>query len=148
MRSSIWRAVGPARAAHGRRDATRRWPALAASACCAALLTAGCAGPADSIASAVYDAKLPYVDRVEVSPKNPLQGKDYEDVFVYLAEDATDDQVAHLWCDVVLPARPDRLGQGRVRLEAGFTQHPDGSVSGGRDVDVPSCPAVPSASRG
>jgi hypothetical protein len=124
-------------------------PALAAAACCAALLATGCSGPADSIAAAVYDAKLPYVHLVDVSPKNPFEGKDYEDVYIYLSADVTDEQVAHLWCDVVLPAGPDRLSPGSVHLWRGEHTAMNGAVSGVDRLDIPTCQASsPHASPG
>jgi hypothetical protein len=115
-----------------------------------ALAIAGCSpGPGESIAAAVRAANLPFVDRVLVSPKNPLEGKDQEDVYVYLTDSATDDEVRQVWCNVMLPAGPDRLSPGGVILEKGFTFHPEGSVSGGQRVAVPACPAgTPSASLG
>jgi hypothetical protein len=56
MRWAIGRMDMATGAAHAGRGATRRMPAVVAAALCAALLAAGCAGPADSIAAAVRDA--------------------------------------------------------------------------------------------
>ena len=113
-----------------------------------AVVAVGCqAGPGESIAAAVEAAHLPYVDRVEVSPKNPFQGKDHEDVFVYLAASATDDEVRHVWCDVILPAGPDSLGGGRVVMYLGTVTYSNGVQSGGERLDIPTCPGgTPSGS--
>jgi len=124
-------------------------PGLAGAALAVALAVAGCAGPADSIAAAVRAAHLPFVDRVLVSPKNPFEGKDQEDLHVYLTDGVTDDEVRHLWCDVILPAGPDRLSPGGVHLSKGARPGPGGGEIGTTAVDVPACPAgTPSASPG
>ena len=105
-----------------------------------ALAVAGCGpGPGESIAAAVRAAQLPYVDRVEVSLKNPFEGKDYEDVTVYLTDSATDDEVRQVWCEAILPARPDSLGQGQVRMYRGTVTYPNGAQSGRERLDIPAC---------
>jgi len=125
-------------------------PCLAGAALAIALAIAGCGpGPGESIAAAVRAADLPFVDRVEVSPKNPFEGKDFEDVDVYLSDSATSNDVRQVWCEVILPAGPDGLGQGQVRMYRGTVTHPNGAQSGRERLDIPACPAgTPSASPG
>ena len=104
-----------------------------------AALLAGCAGPGQDIANRIRDANLPYVERVIVSPVNPLQGKNHDDVGVFLAKDVTDGQVRDMWCTVVMPADPSRLSPGAVTLEKGAEFPANGGIIGGTYVDPPPC---------
>jgi hypothetical protein len=119
--------------------------------CALGVLTAGCLpGPGQGLADHVRAADLPYVDEVQVSPKNPWGGKDYDDVFVYLLADVTDAQVIELYCNVVTPAGAAQLRPGEFSMYKGVTWSPDKSaaptygsargISGGTKVDLPACP--------
>ncbi len=114
----------------------------------AASLVAGCvAGHGNEIADQIRAAHSPIVEEVVLSPINPFEGKDYDDVTVYLVAGTTDAQVQALWCDVVVPARPERLGKGELWFDIGVTRWPEPgglyAISGGRLVwarDLPGCP--------
>jgi hypothetical protein len=115
-----------------------------AAVTCAAALVAGCAsGHGAEIADHVRAANSPIVEAVTVSPINPWGGKHSDDIYVYLSAKVTDAEVQALWCDVVVPARPERLGNGRVVFAIGVTRLASGSLSGGRYVfaeELPACP--------
>jgi hypothetical protein len=125
-------------------------PGSAGAALAVALAVAGCGvGPGESIAAAVRAADLPFVNHVEVSPQNPFQGRYHENVTVYLTGSATSDEVRQVWCEVILPAGPDSLGQGQVRMYRGTIYYANGAQLGAEQLDIPACPGVPpSASPG
>lgn len=119
--------------------------------CVLGLVAAGCLpGPGQGLADKIRGAALPFIDDVQVSPKNPWGGKDYDDVTVYLLAGATDTQVIELYCTVVTPAGADQLKPGQFSMYKGVTWWPDKSaaptygsargVSGGIKVDIPPCP--------
>ena len=124
---------------------------IAGATCVLGLFTAGCLpGPGTGLADQVRAANLSYVDEVQVSPKNPWGGKDYDDVVVYLLAGVTDAQVVELYCNVVTPAGAAQLRPGEFSMYKGVTWWPDKSaaptygsargISGGTKVDLPACP--------
>jgi hypothetical protein len=108
-----------------------------------AAVAAGCLpGPGQDIADRIRAADSPIVKEVVLSPANPLVGKDYEEVILYLVDDVTDQAAFDLWCTVVVPAGVERLGpRGQVYMEKGVIKWPDGSLLGGSEVlhEKPTC---------
>ena len=70
-----------------------------------------------------------------MSSIDPWEGKNCDDVSVYLVASTPDAEVQALWWDVVEPARPERLGTGRLLFWVGVMRWPEGGISGGRGID-------------
>jgi hypothetical protein len=108
-----------------------------------ALVAVGCLpGPGQGIVDRIRAANSPMVKEVVLSPVNPWEGKDYEDIILYLVNDVTDEAAFDLWCTVIVPAGADRLGpKGEVRMYKGIVKWPGGGISGGIRVlkDAPTC---------
>jgi hypothetical protein len=98
----------------------------------AALSVACGPAPGQGIVDRIRAADAPIVQEVILSPVNFWGGKDYEDIYLYLVSDVTDQEAFDLWCDVIIPAGADRLGpEGHVYLEKGVVKYANGSQSGG-----------------
>jgi hypothetical protein len=76
---------------------------LVAALATAALLAAGCAGPAYGIADRIRAANSPTVRDVVLWPANPFGGRP-DEIRVYVVDGATEADALALWCNVMLPA--------------------------------------------
>jgi hypothetical protein len=66
------------------------------------VLVAAC-GRGQDVADRIASSGSPLIERVEMLPANPFEGKP-DEVYVYLVPEATTEQGAEFWCEVVVPA--------------------------------------------
>lgn len=128
-----------------RRSALRaRFQRLAALAV-VALMLVGCgfSHPGSGIADRIRNANSPIVREVALLPAAFSQA-DFDQIQVYIVDEATDAQALDLWCTVVVPAGISQLPARAVMFRKGGALAPEGGRADSKLIltDPVVCPAV------